>query len=89
MDQSAEARPGCSQGSKMNLSVRIVNIFKLTLLFLPKVLSWMSEAPWLHLWHVLTQLIVSQSMNRKSSFDAYRYVNIIKIFKYVDVHDSI
>ena len=32
MYQSAEARPGPSQASKINLFARIVNFFKLTLL---------------------------------------------------------
>ena len=31
MYQSAEARPGPSQASKINLFARIINIFKLTL----------------------------------------------------------
>ena len=45
---SAEARPEPSQATKINLFARIVNVFRLTLLFLSKVLSWMFEGLWLH-----------------------------------------
>ena len=37
---SAEARPGCSQASKINLFARIVNVFKFVLSRVP---SWMFE----------------------------------------------
>ena len=43
MYPSAEAYPGPSQASKINLFERIVSVIKLTLLFLPKVTSWVFE----------------------------------------------
>ena len=43
MYQPAEARPGPSQASQINHFARIVNIFKLILLFLSKAPSWMFE----------------------------------------------
>ena len=54
---SAEARPEPSQATKINLFARIVNVFRLTLLFLSKVLSWMFEGLWLHFWPITTQTI--------------------------------
>ena len=55
MCQSEEAHPRLSQASKINLSTRIVNVFKLTLLTIfAKLLSWMLEEHWLHLQAVLT-----------------------------------
>ena len=60
MYQPAEARPGPSQASKVNLFVRIINVFKITLLTIfvikitlltifVKVPSWMFEELRLHL----------------------------------------
>ena len=43
MYQSAEAHPGLSEAFKINLFTRIVDVYKLTLLFLSKVPSWMFE----------------------------------------------
>ena len=43
MYPSAEAHPGPSQASKINLFAGIVSVIKLKLLFLPKVPSWVLE----------------------------------------------
>ena len=54
MYPSAEARPGSSQATKIKIFARIVNVFKLMLLFLSSVPSWAFEGLWLHFWRVLT-----------------------------------
>ena len=54
MYPSAEARPGSSQATKIKIFARIVNVFKLMLLFLSSVPSWVFEGLSLHLWRVLT-----------------------------------
>ena len=41
MYSSLDARPEPSQATKINLFARITNVFKLRLLFLSKVPSWM------------------------------------------------
>ena len=48
MYQSAEARPGLWQASKINLFARIVNIFKLTLL------NIFAKSTILDVWRALT-----------------------------------
>ena len=93
MYQSEEARPWTGQASKINLFARLVNVFKL------KLLSIFVKSTIMDVWRALIKplacsnvgnwLNVSQSMSRESSFDAIRYVKVIKVFKYTDVHDSI